>query len=54
MKSVENDAIKPAILFADDVPENRMLVEIVLKKAGCAVISCANGKEAVEFAERQR
>jgi len=54
MKSLENDAIKPAILFADDVPENRMLVEIILKKTGCAVISCGNGKDAVEYAEKQK
>jgi CheY-like chemotaxis protein len=51
---VGNDVIKPTILFADDVPENRMLVEIILKKSGCAVISCANGKEAVEFTEKQK
>jgi CheY-like chemotaxis protein len=51
---VRNDVIKPAILFADDVPENRMLVEIILKKTGCEVTSCANGKEAVEYAEKQK
>jgi CheY-like chemotaxis protein/HPt (histidine-containing phosphotransfer) domain-containing protein len=54
MKLVENNPIMPAILFADDVPENRMLVEIVLKKTGCAVTCCANGKEAVECAEKQK
>lgn len=52
--SVGNDAIMPTILFADDVPENRMLVEIILKKTGCAVTSCVNGQEAVEYAEKQK
>jgi CheY-like chemotaxis protein/HPt (histidine-containing phosphotransfer) domain-containing protein len=51
---VGNDSVMPAILFADDVPENRMLVEIILKKTGCAVTGCANGKEAVEYAEKQK
>jgi CheY-like chemotaxis protein len=52
--SMGNDVIKPTILFADDVPENRMLVEIILKKTGCEVTSCTNGKEAVECAEKQK
>ena len=52
--SVGNEVIKPAILFADDVPENRMLVEIILKKTGCAVTCCTNGKEAVEYTEKQK
>ena len=38
------------ILVADDIPENRMLIELMLKKAGYEVTLCSNGKEAVELA----
>jgi CheY-like chemotaxis protein len=51
---MENSPKLPTVLFADDVPENRMLVEIILKKSGCAVTSCVNGQEAVEYAEKQK
>jgi CheY-like chemotaxis protein len=54
MKRMEIDSALPMILFVDDVRENRMLVEIILKRAGYAVTSCVNGKEAVEYAEKQK
>ena len=42
------------ILIVDDVQENRMLLEIVLTKAGHKTSSCTNGKEAVEAAAAQK
>jgi len=42
------------ILIVDDVPENRSLIEIVLKKAGYKTTSCENGQEAVELAQKQK
>ena len=38
------------VLVADDIPENRMLIELMLKKTGYEVTLCSNGKEAVELA----
>jgi len=38
------------ILVADDIPENRMLIEVMMKNAGYEVTLCSNGKEAVELA----
>ena len=37
------------ILIVDDIPENRMLVDVILKKAGYDVSQSANGKEAVQI-----
>jgi len=42
------------ILIVDDVLENRMLLEIVLAKAGHKTSSCTNGKEALEAAAAQK
>jgi PAS domain S-box-containing protein len=38
------------VLVADDIPENRMLIEVMLRKVGYEVTLCSNGKEAVELA----
>jgi PAS domain S-box-containing protein len=38
------------VLVVDDIPENRMLVEVMLNNAGYEVTLCSNGKEAVELA----
>ncbi|OHB56817.1 MAG: hypothetical protein A2Y07_06800 [Planctomycetes bacterium GWF2_50_10] len=42
------------VLIADDVQENLMLLEIILKKSGYQTVSCANGKEALDIASRQK
>ncbi len=48
---------KPArvekILVADDSAENRLLLELILKKAGFETILCNDGTEAVEIANKQ-
>jgi PAS domain S-box-containing protein len=51
----ESQDIQPSghILVVDDIPENRMLVEIILKKAGYNVTQCANGKEAVQLCDEK-
>ncbi|MDO8302470.1 MAG: response regulator [Sedimentisphaerales bacterium] len=51
---MEPSPLNPNVLFAEDVLINRTLVEIVLKRTGCTVTSCSNGKEAVEQAEKQK
>ena len=50
-KSNEKKVIR--ILLADDILENRMLLDIVLKKHGYEVVMCNNGKEAVDLAEKE-
>ena len=42
------------VLIADDVAENRMLIEVLLKKAGYTTVSCRDGKEAVNLADKER
>jgi CheY-like chemotaxis protein len=51
---MENSKPVPKVLFADDVLESRMIVEIILKKAGCAVTSCVDGREAAQYAEKEK
>lgn len=41
------------ILVVDDVRENRMVLEVMLKKAGFEVVSCACGFDAVKIADQQ-
>ncbi len=41
------------ILIADDSAENRLLLELILKKAGFETILCSDGTEAVEIANKQ-
>ena len=47
----DKDGEQHAILIVDDVLENRMLLEALLKKAGYRVSFAANGYEAVELAD---
>ena len=42
------------MLIADDSLESRMLVEIILRNAGCDVTVCTNGAEALKLAESQK
>ena len=42
------------ILIVDDIVENRMLIDVLLKKGGYKTTLCGNGKEAVELAERHK
>jgi PAS domain S-box-containing protein len=51
--SSESDS-EAHILIVDDIVENRMLIDILLKKAGYETSLCGNGKEAVELAERHK
>jgi CheY-like chemotaxis protein/HPt (histidine-containing phosphotransfer) domain-containing protein len=41
------------ILVVDDVEENRVLLEILLKKSGYKVNFCSNGREAVEACQKE-
>ncbi len=45
---------QPAILIVDDVAENRMLLDVLLKRQGYATVQCGNGQEAVDMSGRQR
>jgi len=42
------------ILTVDDIPENNILISIVLKKAGHRVVSCESGKEAISLAGSEK
>ena len=46
--------VKPRILVVDDEPEAVELVEFNLKQAGYAVITAADGAEALKKAHAQR
>ncbi|MHC5060515.1 MAG: response regulator [Planctomycetota bacterium] len=54
VKQEADDDAKPNILVVDDVPENRMLLEILLTKAGYGTRMCCDGKEAVELASSEK
>ncbi|MBE0536485.1 MAG: response regulator [Phycisphaerae bacterium] len=43
-----------AILVVDDVPENRMLLEVLLTRKGYKTIMSSSGSEAVEASDRRR
>jgi CheY-like chemotaxis protein/HPt (histidine-containing phosphotransfer) domain-containing protein len=45
---------KPEILIVDDIEENRILLEMLLKKEGCTVTCCAGGPEAVSLCRQRR
>lgn len=45
---------QPHILVVDDVPEYRMLIEVLLSKAGYRTTLCCDGQEAVKIAEKER
>lgn len=40
-------------LIVDDVPENRMLVDVLLRKLGLKTASAANGQEAVDLCKKE-
>ena len=42
------------VLIVDDVPENRLLLDVLLKRKGCRTTLCTNGVEAVEASDRRR
>lgn len=42
------------VLIVDDVPENRMLIEVLLKKQKYVTTSCNNGKMAVKLAAKEQ
>jgi CheY-like chemotaxis protein len=43
-----------SVLLADDVQENRMLLEIILKRAGFKVTGVENGQKALESARKEK
>jgi PAS domain S-box-containing protein len=45
---------EPHILIVDDILENRMLIEVLLKKVGYRTTLCSNGQEAVELAKEHK
>jgi CheY-like chemotaxis protein len=49
--STENFGIR--ILVVDDVEENRLLLEVLLKKLGHKINFCANGQEAVDVCKKE-
>lgn len=44
----------PTILYADDEQEHRMMMQVILKNEGFALLEAANGEEAIEEAMRHR
>ncbi len=54
VKQKTGDDGKPNILVVDDVPENRMLLDVLLTKAGCRIQMCCDGKEAVDLANNEK
>ena len=42
------------VLIVDDVEENRMLIEVMLRKSNYKMSFCTNGKEAVELASTEK
>lgn len=52
-----NDAAqdsRPDILVVDDIEENRILLDMLLKKEGCRITGCSGGKEAVKLCRKKR
>ncbi|MDO8303898.1 MAG: response regulator [Sedimentisphaerales bacterium] len=47
-------AVSASVLVVDDIPENRMLLEIMLKKAGFTVTSCEDGKQACDATDTRK
>lgn len=45
---------QPHILVVDDVPEYRMLIEVLLEKSGYRTTLCSDGQEAVKIAQKER
>ncbi len=43
---------KPHVLVVDDIIENRMLLEVLLRKNGYQITVCSSGEQAVEFAAK--
>ena len=41
------------ILIVDDIPENRMLLEVILSKLGYTPIQCSGGREAVAMCRQE-
>jgi CheY-like chemotaxis protein len=50
---MENEATKQSILVVDDYDDIRDLVKLRLEKLGYLVLEAADGKQAVELAERE-
>ena len=50
--SVDNDEY--VVLVVDDVPENRMLLEVLLKRQGYSTVECRSGSEAVKLCAERR
>ncbi len=50
----KTETVEVKVLIVDDVPENRMLVDVLLKKMGCKTSFAANGQEAVDFCKKEK
>jgi CheY-like chemotaxis protein/HPt (histidine-containing phosphotransfer) domain-containing protein len=51
--STAQQSLDVRILIVDDVEENRILLEILLKKMGYKISSCVNGQEAVDLCQKE-
>lgn len=51
--SKNNNESSRRILIAEDVTENRIILQSILEKAGFELTICTNGKEAVSLAQRE-
>ena len=49
-----SDTGTPTVLVADDVEENRMLIDVMLHRAGYRTVLCGNGREALELAQGRK
>lgn len=53
-KQLKHTGKNTRILLADDVEENRMLIEAMLRETDYKLTICSNGAEAVEYANKQK
>jgi len=48
------DRVSPTVLIVDDSADIRTMVRLWLERRGCRVVEAADGKQAVQVAERER
>jgi CheY-like chemotaxis protein len=48
------DSAKPTVLVVDDSTDIRTMLRLWLETSGCRVVEAADGKQAVQVAERER
>ncbi len=54
MTTVTTDQRSPVLLIVDDEASNRESLEKIFVREGCVIVTCGDGKEAIEILRRQR